>query len=201
MRQDRDVTLRSLLAQPVAEVAPLIVGMRMRCDVDDRVVLRITEVEAYGGIGEDPASHAYRNRTPRNAPMFLKAGHLYVYRSYGMHWCCNIVTGEEGRASAVLLRAGVITHGLETARTRRPTARRDRDLASGPGNLCAALGITERVNAIDLLDPASPVRLLPRLASTTPSLASGPRIGISQEQQRPWRWWERDEPTVTRPRP
>lgn len=190
--------LRTLLAQSVDLVAPQLIGMRVRSDLRSRVILRITEVEAYGGIDEDPASHAFRGRTPRNSPMFLGPGRLYVYRSYGMHWCCNIVTGTHGQASAVLLRAGSIEHGVEAARERRAAARQERDIARGPGNLCSALGITSAVNEADLLDPAGPVRLLPRLRGIDPEIASGPRIGISTEIDRPWRWWEKGDPTVSR---
>ena len=128
--------LRALLSGPVLEVAPRLLGAELR---HGEVALRLTEVEAYDGAN-DAGSHAYRGRTPRNAVMFGPPGHLYCYFTYGMHVCCNVVTGDEGAASAVLLRAGEITEGIELARSRRPGVR-DRDLARGPARLCKALGI------------------------------------------------------------
>jgi DNA-3-methyladenine glycosylase len=162
------------------------------------VVVLITEVEAYGGVGSDEASHAHRGRTPRNALMFGPAGRLYVYRSYGVHWCMNVVTGPEGHASAVLLRAGEVVQGLDVARARRPNALRDRDLARGPGRLAVALGVTDDVNGVDLLDSHSPVRLLGRARNVSPIQLAGPRVGITKEVDRPWRFWWEAHPTVSR---
>ena len=121
------------------------------------MALRLTEVEAYDGAN-DAGSHAYRGRTPRNAVMFGPPGHLYCYFTYGMHVCCNVVTGAEGVASAVLLRAGEVIEGIELARSRRPGAS-DRDLARGPARLCRALGIELSDNGNDLV--TGPVTLEP----------------------------------------
>ena len=129
--------LRDLLAGPVLDVAPRLLGSVLR---HGEVACRITEVEAYDGA-RDPGSHAYRGQTARNAVMFGPPGHLYVYFTYGMHYCCNVVCGPPGSASAVLLRAGEVVDGLDLARSRRTPARSDRDLARGPANLCQTLGI------------------------------------------------------------
>jgi DNA-3-methyladenine glycosylase len=142
------------LAGPVEQVAPLLLGALL---VRGPVVLRLTEVEAYAGA-DDPASHAFRGRTPRTAVMFGPPGRAYVYFTYGMHWCLNVSTGPEGVASAVLLRAGQVVEGLDLARERRPGAA-DRDLARGPARLCRALDVTGALGGTDLLDPASPLQL------------------------------------------
>lgn len=161
------------------------------------VALRITEVEAYDGA-RDPGSHAYRGQTPRNEVMFGPAGHLYVYFTYGMHHCCNVVTGTPGSASAVLLRAGEIVGGLDQVRVRRGTAR-DRDLASGPARLCSALGIDLSHNGTDL---AGGVLRLERGEPVSPGeVMTGPRVGLRHAGDRPWRFWIADEPTVSRYRP
>lgn len=178
-------------------VAPALIGMRLRSEIGSPVEIVITEVEAYGDVGTDPASHAHRGPTPRNATMFGRAGLLYVYRSYGIHWCCNVVTGVEGSAGAVLLRAGEVVEGLEVARQRRPAARRDQDLARGPGRLCSALSVTGAQDGLDLLDPRSPVRLLAG-AEAQSELHITTRVGISREVDRPWRWAWAGHPTVSR---
>lgn len=172
--------------------------MRLVSRIDGVLVTAlITEVEAYGGA-LDAASHAYRGRTSRNATMFGPAGLLYVYRSYGMHWCLNVVTGVVGEATAVLVRAGEIVEGVEAARARRVKSQRDRDLARGPGRLAQALGITGEQDGIDLLARDSAVRLLDRRSAVAPIHAVGPRIGISKEVERPWRFWWEGHPTVSR---
>jgi DNA-3-methyladenine glycosylase len=188
--------LRALLSGPVLEVAPRLLGAELRHDSDEgSVALRLTEVEAYDGAN-DAGSHAYRGRTPRNAVMFGPPGHLYCYFTYGMHVCCNVVTGEEGVASAVLLRAGEITEGIELARARRPGAR-DRDLARGPARLCKALGIELSDNGNDLV--TGPVTLAP---GTTPAeVSTGPRVGLRGDPDRPWRFWLTGAPTVSAYRP
>ena len=137
--------LRDVLSGPVLEVAPRLLGAVLR---HGDVAVRLTEVEAYDGPA-DPGSHAYRGRTPRNAVMFGPPGFLYVYFTYGMHHCCNVVTGPEGTPSAVLLRAGEVVAGVEVARSRRPRST-DRDLARGPARLCQALGIDLADNGADL---------------------------------------------------
>lgn len=173
----------------VETAAPRLLGSLVISEIDDmRVAIHITEVEAYAGQGEDPGSHAFRGMTPRNATMFGPPGHLYVYFTYGMHWCANVVTGAQGTASAVLLRAGEVTEGVGIARARRPTARRDRDLARGPARLASALGLTGEHDGVDLLDPRSPVRLqVARRARPVHSVT--PRTGVSGAgAATPWRF-------------
>lgn len=158
------------------------------------VTLRLTEVEAYSGAGQDPASHAHRGRTPRTEIMFGPAGRLYTYFSYGMHWCANVVTGIDGEASAVLLRAGAVLDGIELARARRPGAS-DRDLCRGPARLARALALDGDSLGLDLLSKRSPVRLLP--GSHDGQVLAGPRVGVSQGAATPWRFWLAGEPTVS----
>ncbi len=126
-------------AQHALAVAPSLLGARFTAH---GVTIRLTEVEAYGGAGEDPGSHAFRGPGKKNATMFGPPGRLYVYFTYGMHWCANVVCGPEGEASAVLLRAGEVVEGLELARSRRMNARSDAQLASGPARLTVALGLS-----------------------------------------------------------
>jgi DNA-3-methyladenine glycosylase len=145
---------------------------------------RITEVEAYGG-SDDAASHAARGQTPRNAVMFGPAGVLYVYFTYGMHHCANLVTGSVGDAQAVLLRGVEPLEGLDEMRTRRPKARTDHDLANGPGKLCAAFDIDLRHNSLDLTKAGIGIfddGFVPAGVVVTP------RIGISKAVDVPWRW-------------
>ena len=185
------------LTGPVVEVAPTLLGARLVCG---EVVLRLTEVEAYAGE-VDPGSHAFRGRTVRTEVMFGRAGLAYVYFTYGMHWCMNVVTGTEGTASAVLLRAGEVIEGQEVARSRRPRST-DRDLARGPARLTKALGIDGSLGGTDLLDPGSPLRLLPG-APVDPALVQvGPRVGVAGlGAPTPWRFWIDGEPTVSPYRP
>ncbi len=158
--------------------------------------LLLTEVEAYGGVGEDPGSHAFRGPTPRNSTMFGESGLLYVYFTYGMHWCANVVTGPAGQASAVLLRAGRVVEGHELARERRASARHDRDLARGPARLAVALGLTGDADGINLLDPASAVRL-EVARRPLPLAVVGPRTGVAGPgATTPWRF-AADHPTVS----
>jgi len=183
------------LSGPVLEVAPQLLGAVLTAG---GVRVRLTEVEAYAGP-DDPGSHAYRGRTPRTRVMFGPAGHAYVYFSYGMHWCLNVVAGPVGEAAAVLLRAGAVLDGLPAARERRPSAS-DRDLCRGPARLCRALGLTGAHDGADLLDPAGPVRLSPGAPAGGP-VHSGPRVGLSRAAERPWRFWLGGEPTVSAYRP
>jgi DNA-3-methyladenine glycosylase len=187
---------RAQLAGHVLDVAPTLLG----CTIEtDDVAVRITEVEAYSGLGLDPASHAHRGPTPRTQVMFGPPGHAYVYFSYGMHWCVNVVTGPQGQASAVLLRGGSVGRGAAVARARRPAARADVELARGPARLCAALGLDGASSGLDLLDAASPVRLVRGDLQDDPSVVrSGPRVGVSQAADRPWRFWLDGEATVSR---
>jgi DNA-3-methyladenine glycosylase len=248
---------RSLLAGPVLDVAPKLLGMVLRCTTDEgTVAVRLTEVEAYDGPS-DPGSHAYRGRTARNAVMFGPPGFLYVYFTYGMHFCMNVSAGPDGQPSAVLLRAGEIVEGIELARARRlpstpegkfnqagtpngaapagvrspgvagvsragsagarasraelagvlpgPVAKRangnpDRDLARGPARMCVALGIGRDDNGVDLLSKSSHIQLLPGPGfDGEPS--TGPRVGLREAADRPWRFWIPDDPTVSPYRP
>ena len=167
-----------------------------------RVAVRVTEVEAYGGAGQDPGSHAHRGRTRRNATMFDRPGLLYVYFTYGMHWCANVVCHVDGEAGAVLLRAGDVVAGVEAARSRRPASRHDRDLARGPARLAAALGVTGDHDGLDLLDPASPVRLEPGEPVDHGLVRTGARTGVSGDgASTPWRFWIDGDPTVSPYRP
>ncbi|MDX6359115.1 MAG: DNA-3-methyladenine glycosylase [Nocardioidaceae bacterium] len=186
--------LRDLSSGPVLEVAPRLLGSLLR---SGEVTCRITEVEAYDGSG-DPGSQAFRGPTPRNEVMFGPPGRLYVYFTYGMHFCCNVVCGPEGTASAVLLRAGEVVDGLELARSRRPAARHDRDLARGPARLCQALGIGADANGHDLTEV--PLTLVPAGQPVGPVL-TGPRVGLRPAAERPWRFWIADDPTVSTYRP
>jgi DNA-3-methyladenine glycosylase len=185
--------LRGLLSGPVAEAARGLLGCRL---VAGGVTVRLTEVEAYGGVGEDPASHAHRGRTPRNAVMFGPAGFAYVYFVFGMHWCVNVVCGPEGSASAVLLRAGEVAAGVEAARSRRGAAVADRDLARGPARLAVALGVDKSFDGTSLVDGRGPAVLRPPRGSVGPIL-SGPRVGVAGGATTPWRFWLAGEPSVS----
>ncbi len=162
------------------------------------VSARIVEVEAYGGPESgpwpDPASHSYRGRSPRNAVMFGPPGRLYAYRSHGIHVCANVSCAPEGVAAAVLLRAAIIESGHDRAQSRRGATVQASALARGPGNLCSALGITMADNGLDLLDPRSPVTLELREPGES---RSGPRVGVSREADRPWRFWLPGRPEVS----
>ena len=151
---------RDFFDRAVIEVARDLLGRTIVSDLGgDRIAVRLTEVEAYAGQ-DDPASHAFRGRTRRTAVMFGPAGHLYTYFVYGMHWCANIVTGPAGHPSAVLLRAGAVVEGLDSARTRRPRATTDHQLARGPAGLATVLGFDAAANGVDLCAPAGRVELL-----------------------------------------
>jgi DNA-3-methyladenine glycosylase len=154
------------------------------------VTATIVEVEAYGGPPDGPwpdaAAHSYRGVTARNAVMFGPAGRLYTYLSHGIHVCANVVCGPDGIAAAVLLRAAAIDTGFDIAQPRRGAAIRTRALARGPGNLCSATGIAMADNGIDLFGNDSPIRLT---LNDAPNAAAGPRVGVSQAADRPWRLW------------
>ncbi|HET6562859.1 MAG TPA: DNA-3-methyladenine glycosylase [Marmoricola sp.] len=187
-----------LLGRPSLEVAPALLGAVLRHRTPEgTVAVRLTEVEAYAGA-DDPGSHAYRGRTRRNEVMFGPAGHLYVYFTYGMHHCCNVVVGQPGTASAVLLRAGKVVEGVELARSRRLRSS-DRDLARGPARLCKALAIDGRHNGVDL--SAGDLTLTPAEPVPPEAMASGPRVGLREAADHPWRFWLRDDPTVSTYRP
>jgi DNA-3-methyladenine glycosylase len=186
---------REALAAPALVVAPTLLGATIRSDVGGQsITVRITEVEAYEGAA-DPASHAYRGPTKRNAVMYGEAGYLYCYFVYGMHWCANVVCGEPGSAAAVLLRAAEIVTGESAARSRTPSELPASKLASGPARLARCLGLTGLHTGLDLLDARSAVQL----TELAPSLefASGPRVGIAVAVDDPWRFWLAGEPSVS----
>ena len=189
---------RELLAREPLVAAPFLLGAELRVGT---AAVRLTEVEAYGGA-DDPGSHAHRGRTPRNASMFERPGVLYVYLVYGMHHCANVAVGPEGRGGALLLRAGEVVTGLAEVRERRGSGVPDRDLARGPGRLCAALGIDRGQDGWDLLGEGPGPRLvLPGGAPGGDRLRSGPRVGLRAAPERPWRFWLDGEPTVSSYRP
>ena len=166
----------------VLEAAARMLGWRVVSDIGGiRVIVELNEVEAYAGE-TDPASHAFRGRTPRNGSMFGPPGTLYVYRSYGIHWCMNVVVGPAGLARAVLLRGGRVTEGAAEVRVRR---RRDDHLADGPGKLTQALGVTGDYDGHHMSE--APLRLLAP-AGAPGNVITTPRIGISRATKRPWRY-------------
>jgi DNA-3-methyladenine glycosylase len=162
------------------------------------VTVRLTEVEAYSGLGQDPASHAHRGVTGRNEVMFGPAGMLYVYQIYGMHFCANLVCGEEGVAAAVLLRAGEVVDGLELARQRRPAAKQDRDLAAGPAKLMQVLWLDRSANATSVIDGTGPLTVTaPPEPVPAELIEAGPRVGVTSAHDVAWRFWIKDDPTVS----
>ncbi len=213
----------ALLGDPV-DVAPWLLHKVL---VRGERAGRIVEVEAYRGAS-DPASHAYGGLTPRTEVMFGPPGHLYVYFTYGMHWCANVVCGPEGEAGAVLIRALDPCRGIEQMRRARPAARRDRDLCNGPAKLCQALGITGVDNGVDLLAPrpkvagsgqagaldtvaldtvaldtgaweaAGQVRLLDDGTPPPKRPGRGTRVGIKVATEKRWRWWVPGDDSVSR---
>ena len=196
---------RAALSGWSTDVAPALLGARFVSAIGGtRVAVRLTEVEAYMGEA-DPGSHAYRGPTPRTRIMFGPAGFLYVYFSYGMHWCANVVCGPPGAASAVLLRAGEVVEGVDAARARRPAARREADLARGPARLTSALGVDGGCDGADLVEGPD---LWIEPADTTAAagaVRTGPRVGVSgaggSGEVFPWRFWLDGEPTVSTYRP
>ncbi len=195
--------VREFLAGDPRVIAPLILGAVLTHHSEaGPVSVRLTEVEAYMGPRDsehpDPGSHTFGGPTPRNAPMFGPAGFLYVYFTYGMHYCANIVCGPDGAASALLLRAGEIVEGEGLAAVRRPASKAHKDLASGPARLASALGLTTADTGRDAL--AEPFSLwLPRTPAA--AVASGPRVGVAGpggSTEYPWRFWIEDDPTVSR---
>ena len=220
---------RDFFARPAQEVAPDLLGCVLRHDtLAGAVAVLVTEAEAYAGTA-DAASHAFRGRTARTAVMFGQPGHAYVYFTYGMHFCVNLVCLPEGTASAVLLRAGRVIDGAALAAERRLAAARGggagrrsaagqgngtgvgpsagtpiaaRDLARGPARLCQALGIDRELDGADVCDPGSPLRISgPVLAVEAAGVGRGPRVGVSRAAEVPWRFWIAGEPTVSAYRP
>ena len=188
---------RERLALPALTLAPRLLGAVIVSEVGGaRVAVRLSEVEAYAGTA-DPASHAFRGPTPRNAVMFGPAGYLYCYFTYGMHWCANVVCGQDGEAAAVLLRAGEVIAGVDVARARRTSTRVPRDLAQGPARLATCLGLDRLTNGVDLCDPASAVRLESMRSRRHAQISTGPRVGIVAAAEWPWRFWLTGDETVS----
>lgn len=191
--------LADVLAGPVLEVAPRLLGAVLRHEsAQGAVAVRLSEVEAYDG-DRDPGSHAFRGLTRRNEVMFGPAGRAYVYFTYGMHHCMNVVCGTEGSASAVLLRAGEVVEGQPLARVRRGSIR-ERDLARGPARLCSCLGVELAHNGSDLQAGPLTLRLADRPAESS-QISTGPRVGLRRAADRPWRFWLTGDPTVSVYRP
>ncbi|MGW8331580.1 DNA-3-methyladenine glycosylase [Streptomyces sp. NPDC055897] len=196
---ERTPLTRNFFDRPVLEVAPDLLGRTLvRRTEHGPVELRLTEVEAYDGPN-DPGSHAFRGRTPRNDVMFGPPGHAYVYFTYGMWHCLNLVCGPEGQASGVLLRAGEIQVGAELARKRRLSARHDRELAKGPARLATALDVGRALNGTDACaGPDAPLSVLTGTPAPPDLVRSGPRTGVGGDgAPHPWRFWISDDPTVS----
>jgi DNA-3-methyladenine glycosylase len=186
---------RTFYRRDARQVAPELLNKVL---VHGALAARIIEVEAYAGT-EDPGSHAFRGPTPRNATMFGPPGHLYVYLSYGMHHCANVVCGDEGVATAVLLRAAAPVEGLDEMRTRRVRARNDaRDLCSGPGKLCQALGLDRRFDGADLVRPGHGLWIADDGVGPPDAPGTSTRIGLSAGADLPWRFYVPGEPGLSR---
>jgi DNA-3-methyladenine glycosylase len=197
-----DLLTPGFFDRPVLDVAPDLLGSTVEHrSAAGRVAVRLTEVEAYDGQN-DPGSHAFRGQTPRNAVMFGPPGRVYVYFTYGMHWCMNLVCGPPGAASAVLLRAGEVVAGEELALSRRTTSRTPRDLARGPARLTVALGVDRRHDGADATDRRSPL-IVRRGEPVDPGrVRTGPRVGVAGDGAgHAWRFWLDGEPTVSAYRP
>ncbi len=214
-----NLRLNDWLDAPAAEVGPRLLGAVLTHRADaGTVAVRLTEVEAYDGEN-DPGSHAYRGPTPRNAVMFGPAGHLYVYFTYGMHWCANVVCGPSGSASAVLLRAGEVVEGVDLARSRREERRQrqsrgpvaevgvrrpvvEHELARGPARLTTALGLDGTQNGADVCGAAPPLCIRAGWPPAPGAVRSGPRTGVGGPgAARPWRFFLDGERSVSPYRP
>ncbi|MBT2393885.1 DNA-3-methyladenine glycosylase [Streptomyces sp. ISL-1] len=197
---DRTPLPREFFDRPVLEVAPELLGCTLaRLTDDGPIELRLTEVEAYAGE-LDPGSHAYRGRTARNDVMFGPPGYAYVYFTYGMWHCLNVVCGPEGRASGILLRAGEIRVGADLTRKRRFSARHDKELAKGPARLATALNVGRALNGVDLCTGGdAPLTLFPGTPPAPDQVRNGPRTGVGGAgAHHPWRFWIEGDPTVSR---
>jgi DNA-3-methyladenine glycosylase len=205
MTGDR-VLPRGFFDRPATAVAPELLGCVLAHDRGDGVVAaEIVEVEAYMGR-VDPPSHAFRGKTARNEVMFGEPGHAYVYFTYGMHFCVNLVCEPPGEAAAVLLRAGRVVDGVELAVVRRSGAAGGKGsrwlalLASGPARLCQALGIDRSQNGADVCDPGGALRVLAPegfQGLSADRIATGPRVGVSTGAEVPWRFWIAGDPSVS----
>jgi DNA-3-methyladenine glycosylase len=184
-------------------VAPELLGLVLEHETKDGLVaVMLSEVEAYAG-SIDPASHSFRGMTGRNAVMFGPPGHAYVYFTYGMHFCANVVCSPPGVATGILLRAGRVVVGEDLARSRRgfDSVRSPRDLARGPARLCQAMAVNRSQDGEDLLDPSSKLRLRAAVgderAAQSAAIEAGPRVGVSLAADIPWRFWLAGDPTVS----
>jgi DNA-3-methyladenine glycosylase len=186
---------RAFYRRDPREVAPELLG---KVIVQGGLSARIVEVEAYCGA-DDPGSHAYRGMTRRNATMFGPAGGLYVYFTYGMHWCANAVCGDEGEGVAVLLRAAVPLTGLDEMRARRPAARTYRDLCRGPARLCQAFGLDRAFDGADLATADRGITVVDDGTPPPDHPAVGTRIGLSAGAELPWRWCVPGDPHLSKP--
>ncbi|MEU6066248.1 MULTISPECIES: DNA-3-methyladenine glycosylase [Streptomyces] len=196
---DRTPLHRTFFDRPVLEVAPDLLGrILVRHTPDGPIAVRLTEVEAYDGPN-DPGSHAYRGRSPRNDVMFGPPGHVYVYFTYGMWHCMNLVCGPDGSASAVLLRAGEILEGAALARKRRLSARNDKELAKGPARLATALDVDRALDGTDACASGeTPLRMLTGTSVPPDQVRNGPRTGVAGDGGiHPWRFWVANDPTVS----
>jgi len=191
---------RSFFDRPAPVVARDLVGRIVESRTSaGRVRVRLVEVEAYAGE-DDAASHAWRGPTPRTQVMYGPPGRAYVYFSYGMHWCLNLVCEGEGRASAVLLRAGEVLEGVDAVRARRGPRPPDRRLASGPANLAVALGVDGAWDGLSVVARGSALRVLEGAPVGDADVVAGPRVGITRAVGTPWRFHVADNPCVSGPR-
>jgi DNA-3-methyladenine glycosylase len=187
---DLAVLPRAFFARPAPSVGRELIGMLL-CRPDEGLVARVVEVEAY--TQDEPACHAYRGRTARNAPLFGPPGHAYVYRSYGMHWCVNVATGDEGVGQGCLIRAAQPLAGVEAMRRRRPV-RNETDLLRGPAKLCQAFGISDAHSGTDVCGGGT---LLFCDDGARPAVTQGPRVGVTQAADLPWRFFVPDSVWVS----
>ncbi len=190
---------RSFYARDSRELAPLLLNKLLVTRTHDgaRLAARLVEVEAYCG-SDDAGSHAYRGMTPRTEVMFGRPGHLYVYFTYGMHWCANVVATKDGDAAAVLLRGAAPVDGIDIMRERRVKARRDRDLLAGPARLCQAFGLTGEHNGVDLVRGS--VRIVDDGVAPPPAPGISTRIGLTpgRGDEHPWRFFVPGDPNLSR---
>jgi len=194
------VVPRSFFDRPVLEVAPDLLGRVLVHEAaDGRVAMRLTEVEAYDGPN-DPGSHAYRGLSKRNATMFGPPGHVYVYFTYGMHYCMNLVCGPPKVPTGILLRGAAVIDGMDLARKRRHTAKNDNDLARGPARLVEALGVGRADDGADVCGDG-PLQLLYGTPPAADRIRTGPRVGLREAADFPWRFWIDADRTVSTYRP
>ncbi|UPG95725.1 DNA-3-methyladenine glycosylase [Luteibacter aegosomatissinici] len=191
-----EILPRSFFERDAREVGPQLLNKVLAC-ADGRAG-RIVEVEAYVGA-IDPAAHTFRGKTKRNEVMFGPAGHMYVYFTYGMHWCANTVCGDEGEGNGVLIRALEPIAGIELMRAARPKIRRDKDLCSGPARLTQALGITGEQNGIDLVRARDGYTVLDDGTPAPENVPGSARIGIREGTDLLWRWYIAGNPNVSKP--